>query len=163
MNQVKIFKTVFLVSVFMMPLSVFSQKNIVSSGGNATGTGGSMSYTIGQVSYKTISGSNGKINEGVQQPIEIFVLGNDNFQEIKLEISLYPNPATSILNLNFGSYTIENFNYQIFDNLGKSIKKGKILKSETQLNIENFSNGIYLLQISNNQKALKTFKIIKRN
>lgn len=47
--------------------------------GNATGTGGTSSYSIGQVVYASATGTNDSVNQGMQQPFEIFILGNDDF------------------------------------------------------------------------------------
>ncbi len=55
---------------------VRAQESIVASGGEATGTGGSSSYSIGQVSYTSNQGTGGSVEQGVQQPFEIYaVLG----------------------------------------------------------------------------------------
>lgn len=45
-----------------------AQHGITSSGGNVSGINGFTSYSIGQVTYSTISGSNGFIILGIQQP-----------------------------------------------------------------------------------------------
>ena len=43
----------------------YSQETLSASGGDATGTA---SYTVGQVFYTSLTGSNGTVSEGVQQP-----------------------------------------------------------------------------------------------
>ena len=139
-----------------------AQNAIVASGGNATGTGGSSSYSVGQVVYTNQVGSNGSTNQGVQQPIEIFTLGSDDFPEITLAMSVYPNPTTAFVNLSIAKYNSENITYQLFDLNGRVIQSNKILEKETQISLENVANAIYLLTVSDNNKSLKTFKIIKK-
>lgn len=139
-----------------------AQTAIVASGGNATGSGGSSSYSVGQVVYTNAVGSNGSTNQGVQQPIEIFALGTNDFPEISLAMSVYPNPTTALVNLNIQNYNSENITYQLFDLNGRSIQNNKILQKETQISLENLSNAIYFLTVSDNNKSLKTFKIIKK-
>jgi len=55
-------------------------------GGNATGQNGRVSYSIGQVDFITVSGSGGTVTQGIQQPYEIFVVGVEDNQDIRLEV-----------------------------------------------------------------------------
>ena len=139
-----------------------AQNATVASGGNATGSGGSSSYSVGQVVYTNAVGSTGSTNQGVQQSIEIFTLGTNDFPEITLTMSVYPNPTTAGVNLSIANYNSENISYQLFDLNGRSIQTNKIVEKETQISLDNLSNAIYLLTVSDNKKSLKTFKIIKK-
>lgn len=154
-------KKIILTLLFFYFANGMAQQAAVASGGNATGTNGSSSYSIGQVAYTNQVGSNGKVNQGVQQPFEIFTLGTDDFPEIILTMSVYPNPTTSIVNLNIQNFNAENLNYQLFDLNGRLINQQKITQSETQISLENAANAIYLLYVSGDNKLLKTFKIVK--
>ena len=146
--------------LFCLP-KLMAQNATVASGGNATGSGGSSSYTVGQVFYTNAVGLNGSINQGAQQPVEIFALGTNDFPEISLTMSIYPNPTTALVILSIANYNSENINYQLFDLNGRSIQNNKILEKETQISLQNLSNAIYFLTVSDNTKSLKTFKIIK--
>lgn len=105
---------------------------------------------------------NGLVNQGVQQLYEIFMLGNDDFSEIILSMSVYPNPTTAIVNLNIQNHRLENVQYQLFDLNGRQIQAQKINTSETQISMENFASAIYLLNVFEDDKLLKIFKIIKK-
>lgn len=140
-----------------------AQQATVASGGNAFGNNGSSSYSVGQVAYTNQVGANGSISQGVQQPFEIFTLGTDNFPEIILKMTVYPNPTTNWINLSIQNYTDENRSYQLFDINGRMIQSQKIIQSETQISMENLSAAIYILQVSDNDNTIKTFKIIKNN
>jgi gliding motility-associated-like protein len=48
-----------------------AQQTISSAGGNGSSPTGSISYTAGQVSYKATANPAGRINEGVQQPLQV--------------------------------------------------------------------------------------------
>lgn len=146
--------------LFCLP-KLMAQNATVASGGNASGSGGSSSYSVGQVVYTNAVGTNGSINQGVQQPVEIFELGTNDFPEITLTMSIYPNPTSALVNLSIPNYNSENINYQLFDLNGRSIQTNKILQKETQISLQNLSNAIYFLTVSDNNKLLKTFKIIK--
>ncbi len=155
-------KITLLIILFCLP-KLMAQNATVASGGNASGSGGSSSYTVGQIAYTNAIGSNGSVNQGAQQPFEIFTLGTNDFPEIVLSMSVYPNPTTAFLNLSIPNYSSENIGYQLFDLQGKILKSDRILQQESQISLENLPSAIYLLTVSDNNKPLKTFKIIKNN
>ena len=138
-----------------------AQRATVTSGGNATGSGGNISYSIGQVAYKTQTGTTGIITQGVQQPFEIMTLSGEEFSSIVLEVVVYPNPTTSLVNLIVKNYALENLNYQLFDINGRIIEANKVFNEETTINLEGLANAIYILKLNHNKKEVKTFKIIK--
>lgn len=140
--------------------TTYSQKSIVSTGGKATGTGGTASFSVGQISYKSPNGN--IVSDGVQQPYEIVTLGKSNFENISLEMNVFPNPTADELRLKIGENKAILF-YQLFDINGKSLSDSqKIVDQETIINFKNLEKGIYLLQITSKIQMLKTFKIIKK-
>lgn len=148
----------FLLSFGMTVL--IAQEAIPASGSNASGNGGTMSYTVGQVIYTANTGTNGSMAQGVQQPYEISVvagIADDN--GINLILSAYPNPVTEYIKLKADK--TENLTYQLYDINGKIIENKKIVSNETNIVMSNFINAIYFLKISDNNKEVKTFKIIK--
>ena len=163
MKKQKLLKLTFLCAIFSTFFSANAQTANVTSGGTATGTGGTSSYSIGQVVYSNATGTGGSVNQGVQQPYEFFTLGNDDFQEINLLMTVYPNPTTSSINLNIQNYDLENLSYELFDINGRQIQNQKITLTETSIQLENLASAIYMLQVLDNNKLLKTFKIIKNN
>jgi hypothetical protein len=139
-----------------------AQETITTSGGNATGTGGTVSYTVGQVAYTTNRGATGIVAQGVQQPYEILVVtGLDEARGISLEISVYPNPTSDFLKLTIESYKLENLSYQLYNINGDVLQNGKIVGKETVIQTGDLLPAAYFLQIRDNQKEVKTFKIIK--
>ena len=138
-----------------------AQNAMVVSGGTATGSGGNVSYSVGQIAYQSAIGSNGSVLQGVQQPFEISTLGADNFPSIMLTMSAYPNPTVNNVTLKIADLSSENLNYQIIDVTGKLIEESKITNQETQIQFEKFTTAIYLLNIIQDNKTIKTFKIIK--
>jgi hypothetical protein len=141
----------------------YAQQSNVVSGANATGTGGISNYSIGQIVYTTANGSLGSSAQGVQHAFEIFTLGKDNFPEITLQMLVYPNPATSFVNLRIDNYDFQKLQFQLYDIQGREIAKQKITNPETQIDLQNLPSATYLLQIISANKAIKTFKIIKNN
>ena len=140
---------------------VQAQQSINSSGGNGSGTGGSFSYTVGQIDYVAATGTNGSISQGVQQPYEFFTLGTNDYPTILLQAVAYPNPTTENVNLVVSNYSLENLEFELYDISGKIILNQKITTSETLISMGNLSTGNYFIAVNENNKKLKTFKIIK--
>ena len=144
-----------------------AQNAIVSSGNDATGTGGNVSLTIGQIVYSTISGTNGSIIQGVQQPFEISeVTGIEEANGISLEFTVYPNPVTTDIMLRIEDYDVENLRYQLYDINGKALEDEKIYSNLTTIKMQEYLPGIYFLKVSETdqfgpQQTIKTFKIVK--
>ncbi|MEI8203858.1 MAG: T9SS type A sorting domain-containing protein [Bacteroidota bacterium] len=140
-----------------------AQQTIDGSGGNATGTGGTSSYSVGQIVYSTHSGTNGSVAQGVQQPYEIsVVIGIEEAKGISLNCSIYPNPTSDFLILKVENYPKNNLTYKLFDINGKLIANDKTEANETKIQMSNLADASYFLQISDGNKELKTFKIIKK-
>ncbi len=77
------------------------------------------------------------------------------------EITIYPNPAENDVTIDLGTNDLKNAVIEIVDLLGKSVYKETIVQKTTQLNISDFSNGIYLIKFSNDNGTV-TNKIIKQ-
>jgi hypothetical protein len=138
-----------------------AQKSVVTAGGNASGSNGKMSFTIGQMDFIKATGSGGSSTEGMQQPIELVTLTGEEFTQINLQIMVYPNPSSAFINLKIDNYDFKNLQYALHTISGKSIRNEQIENSNTKIDIENLPKTIYLLDITEKNKIIKTFKIIK--
>jgi hypothetical protein len=139
-----------------------AQQVVTTSGGNASGSGGTASYTIGQIVYTTNANSNGSVAQGVQQPYEISVItAIEAAKDISLIFSVYPNPTTDFLTLKIENYELENLSYWLYSVNGNLIETKKVLSAETQISMTNQISGTYFLKLTEGNKDVKTFKIIK--
>jgi hypothetical protein len=73
--------------------------------------------------------------------------------------AIYPNPANAIIKVKSDAQLIGK-TYFIFDNLGKTILTGKITSENMSIDINNLSEGNYLIGIDDNSKK-QSFKVIK--
>jgi len=138
-----------------------AQETISSSGGEATGNG-SASYTVGQVFYETHTGDNGSVAQGVQQPFEISVVtGLEEAEGINLTVSAYPNPTTDYLILEVKDFDLSNLNFQLYDMQGKLLQSEKITGNQTRIVMSNLVPATYFVKVTESNKELKIFKIIK--
>jgi hypothetical protein len=74
------------------------------------------------------------------------------------QISISPNPASSKIIVK-SDVTLIGSKFIIYDALGKEVKSGKITTIETEVDLSNLYNGVYLFKVGARQ--LGTFKIIK--
>ena len=134
---------------------LYAQEALITTGGEVTGTGGTASYSIGQVSYTSITGVNGSLTQGIQQPYEIFTTTGIN----ETSFNLYPNPTTNQVTLKTNDHT--SLSYRLYDMLGKIIETKGVSSNSTHINLEVVSIGFYFLSVVKNNQIVKTFKIIK--
>ena len=141
---------------------VQGQQTIPATGGNASGSGGSVSYTVGQILNGFISGSNGTVAQGVQQPYEISVVtALRNTEDISLKCLVYPNPTAGLTKLVFESDDFENLRFRLYDINGILLQDKKVESRETEISMDNLSSSVYFLKIIKNNLEVKVFKIVK--
>lgn len=161
MKQIKILLVAMLLLV-LGPIGLQAQEAILATGGDATASGGSVSYSVGQIIYTTNSDVNGSVAQGVQQPFEISeVSGLEDANGIRLKCTAYPNPTMDHLTIRIDNYNITGLSYQIYDLQANLLEDKKLSGSETLISMEKLAPAIYFLKITDNQKEVKIFKIIK--
>ena len=141
----------------------YAQQSVVSASNNASGVGGFVSYTIGQVAYLNIAGNDGMISEGVQQPFEILLIeGIEEGKGIALECTVYPNPSAGLLRLKIEDHDIKSLTYQLYNPSGVLMQSEKIIQNEMVISLEDLKPGYYFISVSEHEKTLRTFKVIKK-
>ena len=138
----------------------YAQQATTASGGDASGSGGSVAYSVGQIVYTTHTGSNGSVAQGVQQPYEISITLGLAEAGILLNLFAYPNPTTNYLTLQIDNYD-NGLSYQLFDISGKLLETNGIVANSTTIKMEQLATATYFLKVIQNNKEIKTFKIIK--
>ncbi len=80
---------------------------------------------------------------------------------LNTKLTVYPNPASDVLNINLSNANFKNSNLSIFNISGKEILNANMNGSNTQVNIEELSNGVYFVNISNQNGFNQTVKFVK--
>lgn len=77
-------------------------------------------------------------------------------------ISIFPNPTTHVSTLQINDFN-KNDSYviQIYNTQGQLIKSYEAINKNTELNLDNFNNGLYIVKVSNGKKT-ETIKLIKK-
>lgn len=155
--------TLFTLSLFLVSFSIHvsGQQTLNTSGTNMSGSSGNVTASLGQIFYETTSSSGGNIAAGVQQPYEITATLGVDITEISLNLSIFPNPTTDILNLKMGFKDYNTYRYDLFDSSGKVLASQPILQTQTQITMASYPASMYLLKISKEGKTIKIFKVLK--
>lgn len=137
----------------------YTQQSVNSSGGDIISSAqGTISFSIGQVSTNYIENGDA-INEGVQQPYEIFHVLSVNKPEAQALWEIFPNPTDGIIYLK--SPDIIDAEIEIFDESGRLILNEQ-LKSiqQSQIDLTSYARGVYTIKINANFSA-QAIRIIK--
>ena len=138
-----------------------AQEAFVSSANEATGTGGSLSYSVGQLITSSQTTDNTNIDVGIQQPLQIVTLSNPGVTRVQLIVKAYPNPSTDFVVLSLTDTDFEGIQYTVYSLNGGLIAEASISEAKTSIDLRELSVGTYVLRVSQHQKDIKTFKIIK--
>lgn len=148
---------------FLNAAAIHAQEGSVSSGLHASDAGGSISYSIGQVAYTELTGATGTVNQGIQQPYLISVIGVPELAGVSLTMIVYPNPATAMVTLKVDGILPEKLSYSLSDGNGKILRSQAVIASETIIDVEQLPVATYYLQVFDQSKPTNLFKIIKNN
>jgi hypothetical protein len=125
---------------------------LIDSGGNGSG-----SVVLYDSNSDVLYNSSGLYGAGVETSfISDGILGvNSNVLE---QVSIYPNPASSILNIK----NAESANIEVYDILGKLLLTKSNISFEEQINVSNFQVGTYFIKLSKeNQVSTERFIVSK--
>jgi len=163
MNQLKHLKISFIAIVccILAGYGTINAQEVNSAAGNShSNTKGSISYTIGETVIETFTGENNILTQGFQQS-NIVVTAIDELPGLKYEISVYPNPTTGVVKLRIGKESVSGMQYILYDMNGKLLMKNMLEGIETEVPFGDLSPAEYILEVSDQDKELKSFRIIK--
>lgn len=109
------------------------------------------------------------INGAKLAPIDNAICFNSKWDGVKTEsnpsqeniLLLFPNPANNNFSILYNGANIVDANYSIVDMLGQEIKKGFISSNVSQeVNTANFSEGVYSVSLSKNNKVFTKQKLV---
>ena len=125
-----------------------------------------LEWTAGEAAVQTVTHTTGINTEGFHQStIKVLSVQSLNTNS-NLNISVYPNPVSSTLNVQIKSDENSELLLSLTDINGKKIAvtKANSVNDLKELDMTNLVAGIYLLHVSNSSDTImKTFKISKTN
>ncbi len=78
-------------------------------------------------------------------------------------IAIAPNPATDFIKLDLSHHMGKSLSFQIYDISGKLVTTGKFYNTHNKseiIDLNNFSNGVYLLNMKASNNVIQTSKIV---
>jgi hypothetical protein len=90
--------------------------------------------------------------------IILCTIGNEpeivnQLSSIKYEVEIYPNPASSYINIsNTGKTTFNEI--AVYNSLGRLVLAKPLNNSSDRVSVEGFNNGIYLIKLFNNNTVI---------
>lgn len=148
--------------LFIICLPVFGQQSINSAGGEAISSSGNISYSVGQTFYLQSDNNSGSITEGVQQTYRIEeIQQSSTIETANINIEVFPNPTTDYITLQNKS-NLSDLSYLLLDTKGVKISNGNIKRIRTEVDLSSCVQSVYLLLISDYERTIKTFRIIKQ-
>ncbi len=160
---------IFLLFFFAVSISLslqsqtLSNKVVASGGSYSTAAWGSLSATVGEAVISTLSSANAKLSQGFQQPTSV-ASGITSSSSKVVIASAYPNPASNEIFLEVTLPTTAMVTYKVFDLNGKELITGNFTADALhttiqKLNLENASNGMYLISLFSNIENIQNIKI----
>lgn len=151
------------VGLFFLTVSMgyaHAQEAVPATGGDGNGTNGSVSYSVGQVVYTAGSGTNGFINQGVQQPYDISTNSiEDGMDNILLNV--FPNPTKDVLILSIDDTDFSGYSYELYNTQGQLIRQEDVVTHQVNIPMHELNSATYILKVRSTDDREKSFTIIK--
>jgi hypothetical protein len=133
-----------------------AQRSTSSAGTSIYSSSGQMSYTLGQLNHAS-SGAPNSLTAGVLQVYNFspFVVVQES------QVSIWPNPVISVLYLKIGLNPLESIPYQLFNSSGRMVFQHILTEENTQIPMQNYTAGTYILRLLFPNQIPLSFKLIK--
>jgi choice-of-anchor B domain-containing protein len=122
------------------------------TGGNAATA---INLSVGCYSV-TIKDANGCV--GSKTVCISFGTGIQNSAINNSALVIYPNPAKTLVNIEYLGFT---FNYSLYNNLGQLVASNKNNLNKAQINLNDYSKGIYIIEVEIGKDKLRKKLIIE--
>ena len=137
---------------------------IASSGGDAQVEGLKVSWTVGENFVETIALNDAILTQGFQQSsLHITRVTQDPLADATFDVHVYPNPATTRIQIEPKSSQIVQFKVDVYDAQGKHLTTLTAVSNEgvQTLDVSNYPAGTYALSIASGNEEPLSYQIIK--
>ena len=121
-------------------------------------------YVIEVTCNSTITFSENTTNQLLQDEMDKIILAKISKKEVTVN-QIFPNPATSEVNISFETQAEGNVEIKVFDLNGKQVLQTntatQIGKNQTSINIDRLVSGVYFVHISGNKGDSSQLKFVK--
>lgn len=164
MKTLLLFSTAFVASIAGTAQTI-SREVIASAGDYSVSSIGSLSWTVGETITETVQ--NGSIaiilTQGFQQPDKDSVVGIRQVMNSDVFVSLFPNPATHILNITVKYDSDTKIQMHLLDMLGRIIRNDELSvsggnPSSHQIDVSGLASGMYMVRLTGEDGILGSYK-----
>ena len=136
-------------------------RNVLSSAGESISVGGSqLDYALGELITLTAADkSTDHISQGFIQPAGDKYVSTMEISKTDLAVSVFPNPVSSMLNIQLTENLSTNLEYTVFDIRGRKVMTGNLTEMTSQLAVDHLSSANYVLTLSS--KSIGFYKTIR--
>jgi hypothetical protein len=129
-------------------------------------------WSIGEMTLvETFTGNNFVLTQGLLQPAGFSNESVRNNSLLANQLQVFPNPASSVVNIEYSSPVTGTLSYKMIDVAGQTVRSSVVAapqgKTLTQINVTDLANASYLLEITantgNSTSESITYKIEKLN
>jgi hypothetical protein len=154
--------TILLLSFALNTPWLRAQEVISSGGGHANGTGIALSWTIGELVTETFTNGSNILTQGFHQS-RLSSTAIDDIPFPGLSLAVYPNPFTCVFNIKVDQGDFSQLEYSLLSINGKVLLNKKMTRDLTQIEMQTFATGNYLLRINRRTgEPVKTYKVVKQ-
>ena len=143
------------------PSSLTAQEVVSSAGDTFHNGNGSISWTLGEIVIETFESPEVIITQGFHQPV-LLVSTLTEEPGVDFRLTAFPNPTRAHLFVSTDHGQAENLDYRLYDLPGRLVITNRLEGTQTRIDMDNLLPGSYFLQILDQGKPLKVFKIIKQ-
>ncbi|MBX2972323.1 MAG: T9SS type A sorting domain-containing protein [Flavobacteriales bacterium] len=141
------------------PALGMAQQVVAGGGGHHADATTAISYTIGEPVIATVSAGASTLTQGFHQPWADIGTLVDNVQDDGPAINVYPNPVRHTLHIAIDDAARAQ-HYFLHDAAGRLVTDGRIGATITELDMEPYASGSYVLRVLGSDNAtMKSFKI----
>lgn len=159
--------TITLLTLIFAVSELYSQSarlEVIPSAGTLETNGGiSMNWTVGEPVISTMSSQKFFVTSGFNQTYWE-VVGEWSSGPLDFDVSLFPNPMSSEISVQFQNSDFNDAGYQIvvYDMLYKPVFIDELTKQKSTFNLSMLRNGTYLFHVMNQEgEFLKTYRVVK--
>lgn len=142
-----------------------SPQSVNSGGAKMSQANGSLSFTVGELAVSTQTDSDGNtLGGGFTVGAGLTTLSIQETDAAVLDLKIYPNPTTELVNIQIINSSIDQILITITDLQGKEVYSGKYagISNVIRINTAPYATGTYMITLKNlNKQVLGTYKIIK--
>lgn len=158
-------RSLLIITALLIAITVsaqYKQDVIASAGGYHEASGISISWTLGETIVPTFTAPDNSIilTHGFQQ--QLIITAIEENLETMVSVTVFPNPASDIINIRFEEPLNEEVNVMIISSQGKSVKTIVVEATtvERQINMQDLPAGVYHLRLIKG-KLSNVYKVVK--